>query len=49
MDQVMKFLSVKRTSIQRYMNAGMPFHRINGRPVFYGSEINDWIRKKRKK
>lgn len=46
--EVAEFLGVHRETIRRWMNSGeLPFHRINGRPVFYASEINDFIKKKK--
>lgn len=45
-EDVMSFLGCGRTSVNRYMKRGMPFHRLNSRPVFYASEINDWIKNK---
>lgn len=45
-EDVMSFLGCGRTSVNRYMKQGMPFHRLNARPVFYASEINDWIKNK---
>jgi len=46
-EDVMSFLGCGRTSVYRYMKQGMPFHRLNGRPVFFASEINSWIKTKK--
>ena len=42
-----EFLGVSLTSLDRLMRKGLPFHRLAGRPVFYASEINSWITKRK--
>lgn len=42
-----EFLGVSLTSLDRLMRKGLPFHRLAGRPVFYASEINAWIKQNR--
>lgn len=44
----MEFLGIGKTALNNWMNSGaIPFHRLNGRPVFYASEINDFIKRKK--
>jgi predicted DNA-binding transcriptional regulator AlpA len=43
-----EFLGVSLPSLDRLMRKGLPFYRLAGRPVFYASEINSWIKEKRK-
>lgn len=46
--QACEFLGVGMTTLDRYMKQGLPFYRPFGRPVFYPSELNSWIKTKKK-
>jgi len=46
--QACEFLGVGMTTLDRYMKQGLPFYRPFGRPVFYASQLNEWIKTKKK-